>query len=78
MYSPRELWKVKRAKILSVRWSINGGFITGLKKRFKASYIVVGVGLIEGCIFWFYRYMGLDWWVYGFPDFQVQIIFCTV
>ena len=41
IYSPRELWKVKRDKILSVRWPINGGFITGLKKRFKASYIVV-------------------------------------
>ena len=41
MYSPRELWKVKRAKILSVRWLINGGFISGLKKRFKARYIVV-------------------------------------
>ena len=41
MYSPRELCKVKRAKILSVRWPINGGFITGLKKRFKVSYIVV-------------------------------------
>ena len=40
---PRELWKVtERAKILLVKWPINGELITvitRLKNRFKASNI---------------------------------------
>ena len=40
---PRELCKVKRAKILLVKWPINGELITvitRLKTRFKASNIL--------------------------------------
>ena len=41
---PRELWKVKRAKILLVKWPINGELITvitRLKMGFKASNIPI-------------------------------------
>ena len=41
---PRELSKVKRAKIVLVKWPINGELlttITRLKRRFKASNIPI-------------------------------------
>ena len=38
---PRELWKVKRGRILSIKWSINRELITRLKKLFKAANIPI-------------------------------------
>ena len=41
---PRELWKVKRAKILLVKWPINGELITvitRLKTRFKQATFLI-------------------------------------
>ena len=40
----RELWKVKRAKILLVKWPINGELITvitRLKTRFKQAAFLI-------------------------------------
>ena len=47
---PRELWKVKRAKILLVKWPINGELITvitRLKEGFKARNIPISSILSE-------------------------------
>ena len=38
---PRELWKVKRAKILLVKMPINGELITRLKEGFNANNIPI-------------------------------------
>ena len=41
---PRELWKVKRTKILLVKWPINGELITvitRLKTRFKQATFLI-------------------------------------
>ena len=47
---PREMWKVKRAKILLVKWPINGELITviiRLQEGFKASNISISSILDE-------------------------------
>ena len=38
---PRELWEVKRAKIILVKWPINGELITKRKTRFKQATFLI-------------------------------------